>query len=233
MPRIRVVFIGHEDADFIEQQRRFRQRLVSPEFSVEITSIKEGPETIEQGLDELLASQALLREVLLAEQESADAVILDCALDPILAAARQAVRIPVIGAGQAAYALAITLGDRFSILAPLRRLIPDYRRRIREYGLWAHLASIRSFDVEILELLGGQAVEAFVREARRAVDQDGADVLVLGCTGMSPAMPELQKRIEVPIVDPAGAAIALAETLIRLKLTHSGAAYPYKKIAAG
>jgi allantoin racemase len=230
MPRIRVIFIGHQQKEFIEEQKKFRERIVSRDFTVEISSIKQGPETIEQSLDEVLAAQAILSEVLLAEREGADAVIVDCALDPILSASRQAVRIPVIGAGQAAYALALTLGDRFSILGPLKCLIPEYRRRIHEYGLSGRLASIRSIDMEILDLLSDQAIQAFVREGRSAIDQDQADVLVLGCTGMSPVIPTLQQMLEVPVVDPASAAIALAETLIRLNLTHSRVAFPYKSL---
>lgn len=230
MPRIRVIFIGHEQKEFIEEQKKYRERIVSQGFTVEINSIKQGPETIEQSLDEVLAAKAILREVLLAEREGVDAVVVDCVLDPILSASRQAVRIPVVGAGQAAYALAVTLGDRFSILGPLKCLVPEYRRRIHEYGLSDRLASIRSIDVEILNLLSDQAIQAFVREGRQAIDKDQADVLVLGCTGMSPVIPRLQQMLDVPVVDPASAAIALAETLIRLNLTHSSVAYPYKSI---
>jgi allantoin racemase len=230
MPRIRVVFIGHQQKQFLEEQRKFREWLVSRDFAIEITSIKKGPETIEQALDEVLAGEAILSEVRQAEADGADAVIVDCALDPILSASRQAVHIPVIGAGQAAYALALTLGDRFSIVGPLKCLVPEYRRRIHEYGLSARLASIRWIDVPILDLLSDQAIRAFVREGRLAVEQDQAEVLVLGCTGMSPAVPRLQQMLEVPVVDPAGAAIALAETLIRLKLSHSGASFPHKSL---
>ncbi len=230
MPSIRVVFIGHEEKEFIEEQKRYREQIASKDFAVEITSIKQGPETIEQSLDEVLAGQAILDEVTRAEKEGANAVIVDCALDPILSASRQAVRIPVIGAGQAAYSLALTLGDRFSILGPLKCLVPEYRRRVQEYGLSQRLASIRSIDVEIMDLLGDKAVEAFVREGRSAIDADQADVLVLGCTGMSPVVPRLQQLLEVPIVDPASAAIALAETLVRMRLTHSSVAYPHRGV---
>jgi allantoin racemase len=230
MPRIRVIFIGHQHKEFLQEQQKFRERIVSRDFTIEIKSIRRGPETIEQALDEVLAGEAILSEVLRAETDGADAVIVDCALDPILSASRQAVHIPVIGAGQASYALALTLGDRFSIVGPLKCLIPEYRRRIHEYGLSDRLASIRSIDVPILDLLSDQAIEAFVREGRLAIEDDQADVLVLGCTGMSPAMPRLQQMLEVPVVDPAGAAIALAETLIRLNLTHSGTAFPHKSL---
>lgn len=228
MKRLRVIFIGHEQKDFLIEQKKYRETIVGADTAIEVVSIKHGPETIEQPLDELLAGQAVLEEVVLSEQEGADAVIVDCALDPGLPALREAVRIPVVGAGQSAFTLAITLGDRFSILSPLRSLVPAYNRRIREYGLNFALSSVRSIDFGILDLLSPDAAEAFIREGKAAVEEDGAEVLVLGCTGMSPAIPKLQEQFEVPVIDPAATAILMAQALVRLRLTHSKICYPSK-----
>ena len=52
--RIRVIFIGHENSTFIAEQKKYRESLVSAGTRIEITSIKEGPETVEQNLDEVL-----------------------------------------------------------------------------------------------------------------------------------------------------------------------------------
>ena len=143
MKRLRVIFIGHEQKDFLAEQKKYRQAVVDSNTTVEVVSIKSGPETIEQPLDELLAGSAILDEVIQAERDRCDAVIVDCALDPALPALREAVGIPVVGAGQSAFALAITLGDRFSILSPLKSLVPAYHRRIREYGL--NFALLRTY----------------------------------------------------------------------------------------
>ena len=229
MKRLRVIFIGHEQQDFLAEQRKYRQAVVGPDTTVEVVSIKSGPETIEQPLDELLAGSAILEEVIQAEQDRCDAVIVDCALDPALPALREAVGIPVIGAGQSAFALAVTLGDRFSILSPLKSLVPAYHRRIREYGLNFALASVRCLDFGILDLLSPAASDAFVREGKAAIEEDGAEVLVLGCTGMSPAIPGLQERLEVPVIDPAATAILTAQMWITLGLTHSKICYPSKE----
>ncbi len=229
MGRLRVIFIGHERKSFLDEQKKYRESLVGPDTVIEVVSIRHGPETIEQPLDELLAGPAILEEVKRAEQEKVDAVIVDCALDPALAALREAVRVPVIGAGLSAFTLAITLGDTFSIISPLKSLLPAYKRRVREYGLNFALSSIRCLDFEILDLLSPEAANAFIQEGKAAVEKDGAEVLVLGCTGMSPVVPMLQKQFDVPVVDPAAAAICTAQTLIRLGLTHSGICYPSRK----
>ncbi len=230
--RLRIIFIGHQSRDFLREQRKYRESLVSAGTTVEIESIREGPETIEQDLDELLAGPAILEEVRRAERDGANAVVVDCALDPGLSGLREAVAIPVIGAGQAAFALAISLGDSFSIISPLGSLAPAYRRRIREYGLAPYLASIRVIDFPILDLLNPEAGDAFVAAGAAAIEQDGADVLILGCTGMSPVVPALQARLPVPLVDPAAAAIAFAEMTVKLGLSHSKRSFPAKGAGA-
>lgn len=229
MKRILIIFIGHENTEFISQQRAYREAFSSNEIAIETTSIKEGPETIEQDIDEILAAPGILKEVENAERDGVDAVIVDCALDPLLSALREYVRIPVIGAGHSAYLTAAVVGEKFSIISPLTSLIPAYERRIRQYGLISKLCSIRCINTPIEDLLHEDAVTAFIDAGKRAVDLDGADVLVLGCTGMSPVVPILQDALPVPIIDPAAAAITTAESIIRLAITHSVIAYPYKK----
>jgi allantoin racemase len=226
--RIRVIFIGHEAKDFLAEQKKYREAIVGSDTKVEVVSIKHGPETIEQPLDELLAGPAILEEVVRAEKDGVDAVIVDCALDPSLPALREAVDIPVVGAGQAAFALAITLGDSFSILSPLKSLVSAYHRRIREYGLNFALASVRCLDFEIMDLLSDRASKAFVREGKAAIQEDGAEVIVLGCTGMSPAIPKLQVQFDVPVIDPAATAILTAQMIVNLGITHSKICYPSK-----
>jgi allantoin racemase len=68
--------------------------------------------------------------------------------------------------------------------------------------------------------------KAVYQEAKKAIDEDGADVIVLGCTALSHAATDLSERLEVPVVDPAGAAIKMAIDLVELGLSHSKVAYP-------
>lgn len=212
-PRLRVIFIGHESEEFLRDQRAYREAFAGPDMSIEVRSIQGGPETIECELDETEAGSWLIKEARQAEKEGADAIMIDCAMDPSIQALRQAVSIPVIGAGQAAFSQALVLGDQFSIIAPLPSLVPAYRRRINEYCLQGRLASIRSISVPILDLLSTEAVEGFIREGVLAVENDGADVIVIGCTGLSPAFPEIQKRVSVPVIDPVAAGIGFARSL--------------------
>jgi hypothetical protein len=58
-------------------------------------------------------------------------------------------------------------------------------------------------------------VEQLARACRRAVETDGSDALLCGCTCMSPIAPLLQQRCEFPVIDCslAGQAAAIAGLL--------------------
>lgn len=211
--RLRIIFIGHNTMDFLQKQKEYREVFAGPDLVVEVRSIRGGPETVERELDEAEAAPWIIKEARTAEEEGADAVMIDCAMDPCIPALRQTVGIPVIGAGLAAFSQALALGDRFSIIAPVRTLIPAYRRRINEYCLQERCASIRSISVPILELLSDQAVESFIRESKIAVQDDGADTIVIGCTGLSPAFPAIRTELGVPVIDPVAAGLGLVRSL--------------------
>jgi allantoin racemase len=65
------------------------------------------------------------------------------------------------------------------------------------------------------------AVQAIVEEAARAVAEDGADVICLGCAGMAGVTATISAKLRVPAVDGVAAAVALAQALVGLGLSTS------------
>jgi allantoin racemase len=171
----------------------------------------------------------LLSEMQKAEAEGASAGIIGCFSDPGLDAMRETVKMPVVGPCQAALALAMQLGESYSILSPLdsgaKRALP----RLRGQGLTERLASIRGVGVSVVGLTQGDntAWERIIETGRRCID-DGADVLVMGCMSMAfmGIESELSDRLAIPVVSPVLAALKTAEMLLDLNLFHSRAAWP-------
>ncbi|MGC8849072.1 MAG: aspartate/glutamate racemase family protein, partial [Candidatus Bathyarchaeia archaeon] len=96
------------------------------------------------------------------------------------------------------------------------------RSNIIASQLQGRLASVRSAEIPVLELKDHERAKASIlREARKAIEEDGADVIVLGCTGMAKLAEEIQKELGVPVVEPATAAIKLAEIFVQMGLSHS------------
>lgn len=224
--RIKVI-IPNSSEEFLKSQIEERRGAAGPGVEVEVICLPEGPESLESAVDEVLVGLPLLAEVLRAQAEGVDAVVIDCAADPALSALREAADVPVISAGEAAFLYALGLGDRFSVVTVLENTARVIWEKLRAYGLESRVSSVRFADVPVLALKDtAKAGAAILAEARKAIDEDGADVIVLGCTGMSPVTRYLQENLEVPVVDPAAAALSLAEAWVRMGLRHSRRRYP-------
>jgi allantoin racemase len=143
--------------------------------------------------------------------------------DPALDAARELVSIPVIGPAQASMSLASMLGERFSVVTVLRNVVPLFWRLARKYGLESRLSSVRYIEIPVLEIEKEKIdVETkLINESKKAIEEDGADVIILGCTGFIGLARKIQETLHVPVIDPAPAALKFAESLIDLKLTTS------------
>ena len=191
---------------------------------------------------EILLFDAYMSEAgLRAEEAGVDAVIIDTVSDTGVAALRSRLSIPVVAAGLTGYALAMQLGRKFSVVTewkgwrPLNDLPID-----AHYGLRSHCASVRAPDLEpalvaqfskVLEARAAieedeeQAFGALLAEARKAIEEDGADTIILGSLTMRPAAEYLRAHLDVPVIDPGPLAFALAEMLAELGLSHSQLAY--------
>jgi len=206
-------------------------RSPSLEFSHRI--LETGPSSIECEFDEALAVPGVAARAIEAEKEGADAIIIDCMGDPGLAAARELVSIPVIAPGEAAMHLAAMMGHRFSLVTVLESVRPMLENLAARYGVASKMASLRVIDVPVLELEAriGEVQEALAEEARRAVLEDKADTIILGCTGFLGCAEAISARLEaeglnVPVIDPIPAAVCLAEAFVKAGLSHSKHCYP-------
>jgi len=228
--RVVVPIIGQHWA---EEAQKAYGALARPGTVVSAVAIEKGPASIETHYDVALAIPGVLFEVQEAEREGMDAVVIDCMGDPGLDAARELVSIPVIGPAQASMHLAAALAHHFSIITVLERTIPMVEEQVARYGLAGKLASVRAVDIPVLEIEGNEArvVAALIEEGARAVREDGAHLVIPGCTGMIGLARRVQEGLAergcpVPVIEPPWAAIKLAESLVDMGLAHSKRTYP-------
>ena len=208
------VILASSSQKLVQSQFANRKEALAPETEIAIVAPRGCPSSTEGEKDELIAAPQIFSEVLNAKKEGFDAVTIDCTLEPGLKAAKQASSIPVVGAGEAALCVALLLGERFSVIVPIAGSISPMISKIRQMGLWERMASVRAVNVHVLDLDNYEQTLASVTEvARIAVEDDGAEVIVLGCTVMGPIAEALANKLGVPVVEPGTAAIKLAEAL--------------------
>jgi allantoin racemase len=214
----------------IERRREYLQRHANGNTEIEIQSIPSGYASIESERDAVAVAPHLIAGLQKADADGANAGIVGCFSDPAIDAIRETVKMPVVGPGQSAIALALQLGDRYAVLTPLesghKRTIP----RLRGQGLVGRLACVRGIGVSVVDLANEKtgSWDRILATSRRCIDEDGADVLVMGCMSMAfmSVERELSRRLDVPVVNPVLAALKTAETLLDLGLSHSRAAWP-------
>jgi allantoin racemase len=228
--RIRVIVpITSFSEDYLEDRRKRLSKEALPMTELEFVSVKKGPITIESFYEEELAAIDLLENVKKAEEDGVDAVIIWCSGDPAVHAARELVKIPVVGPGEASFILAALLAHKFTVISPLERDIVRYENMAKILGIESKLASVRPLGITVLGLRSNRekVVERIILLSEKAIKEDGAHAIVLGCLGMFGMAKEVQEKIGIPVIDPGIAALKIAELLVQTGLSFSKLTYPY------
>jgi len=210
-----------------ETTRREIAMAAGPGTEFIVDSLEMGPASIETYLDEEIAAPWIVEKAIRADKDGYDAIIIDCMGDPAIHSVREAVRKPVVGPLMATTSIACNLGEKFSIVTVLKETIPLFRRKIREYNLEHRLASVRYVNVPVLELdeRREEVKNQLIEESIQAIN-DGADSIILGCTGMIGMAKDMQQSLNVPVIDPGVAQVKYAEMLVQLGVRHSPITYP-------
>ena len=188
-----------------------------------------GPVSIEGYYDEALSVPGLLKVI--RDRADFDAVVIACFDDTGLDAARCVTDKPVIGIGEAAYSMAGMLANKFSVVTTLARSVPALEHNLMKYGLDRRCARVRSSEVAVLDLEDDRsgAYEKIAAEIARAIADDKAEAIVLGCAGMTDLASKLSQQFDRPVLDGVACAVSLAEAMARLQLKtsrHGGYAPP-------
>ncbi len=163
------------------------------------------------------AGPDIVRIVRQAENNGYDGAIIGCFCDPSLDAAKEACdRMVVVGVMEAAVHLASYLAPKFSIIAARWKSVADFQVNLDKYGLSSRLASFRSLDVQVEDLQSDcNITHDRMREViKKAINEDHAEAIILGCTLQMGHFTELQNEFGVPVIDVQLAGLLLAEQLI-------------------
>ena len=183
---------------------------------------KMGPASIEGYYDEALAVPGLLAEIRQGEADGMQAAVIACFDDTGLDAARAMAAIPIIGICEAALSLASFIAQRFTVVTTTERSRVPVENLVDRYGMRLR-CKVRAAGIPVLSLddPASPAVATLRGEIARALDEDGAEAIVLGCAGMADLATRLQREFDVPVIDGVGAAVKKAEALVMLGLTTS------------
>lgn len=176
---------------------------------IDCLTLEEGPYGIET--QEHVESVTLPLRRLVAGHNDVDAFVIACYSDPGLHVCREATPRPVFGINEAGVLTALSRGDRFGVIAIGQRSIRRHVRYLRQMGLDARFAGERPLNMSVAETASGErTLDRMIEVGRELRDEDGADVIVMGCAGMARHRKPLEAALGVPVIDPTQAAVTMA-----------------------
>ena len=210
----------------------------NPGTEIVAVSPRMGPASIENFHDEYTSVIGVMEEVHKGKTEGVDAFIIACYGDPGLYAAREIADVPVVGIAEASMYLASMVAAKFSVVAVIPRTTLMLEEVVRRYSMHEKCVSIRASGMTVLgfEENPELGMRKLTEASRKAVEEDGAEAICLGCAGMVAFTEKLQEELGVPVFDGVTAAVKLAEALVCLGKTTSKRLYfspPEKKAYTG
>ena len=219
-----------DEAGVANRASQLPPQMIAAGMSVDFVAVSWGAALGDSYYDAMLMDMSVFEAGLKAQEEGYDAVCIDTVSDSGMYALRSKLDIPVLGPGQAAFHVACMLGHKFSIITMWDEWFHLYTKVLSQYKLESRCASMRSIDTrpDLAELLAGKEeviCEKLEAEARKAIEQDNADVIVLGSTTMHQSHAYLQAVLPVPVINPGLISYKLCEMFLETGLTHSRKAF--------
>ncbi len=204
--------------------------------------LDKGPSSIESEYDEALAIPDTIQKAIEAEEAGADAIVIDCMGDPGLKAVRELVSIPVLGPAETSMHAAAMMGRTFTVVTVLDGVVPMLHNLAKIYGTAEKMISIRVINLPVLEIEKNfeKAQRMLAQASLTAIKDDGADVIILGCTGFLGCAEKITELLEsngldVPVIDPIPLTVMTAVAFAKTGLRHSKKTYasPREKLIVG
>ncbi|WP_339863394.1 aspartate/glutamate racemase family protein [Paremcibacter congregatus] len=208
--------------DYDQPMGDYINSIKSPEVAVEVISFKSDAQmnNLEYRTFEALIVGDTVRVTRYAAEQGFDAVVIGCFYDPALEDAREiSGEAIVVAPCQASIQVAANLANNFSIIIGQEKWRAQMTERVKHYGYGPRLASMRSIDIAAHDLQKdcGLTETRIINAGRKAMEEDRAEALILGCTCTFGLAEKVQKELGIPVIDPIIAAYKTAEHLAGLK----------------
>lgn len=210
MPRILVINPNSNES----VTAGLRETLAGSDAHVDCCTIEAGPFGIESDNDVATVVPMVVDRV--KSSPGYDAYVIACYSDPGLAECRALSSRPVRGMQESAIETAMAHGGKFGVLALSHESIARHLGYIESLGLSEWLAGELPLDITVDQSANDPAtLDKVVSTGLRLVDEFGAGSIILGCAGMAGLQARAQKKLPVPLIEPAQAAVVLAVKSLR------------------
>lgn len=227
------IFIINPDYGVTEAQIKQRcsilSNYVSEDVYLHMECLTKNIIEIDSSLDAALAAPEIISMAYNAQQSGYDAVVLYCFSDPAIDACREILSIPVIGAGQAALLQAPVISRQTGLLLANGNRYAEKKFFINQCGINPlYISAISSISTDNIDVWQQRdlVLSRLTQAGAQLIEQDHVHALILGCLSFLGLGQPLSQNLGIPVIDPAIAAVATAESIVRQKLYTSRKSYP-------
>lgn len=206
------------DDSWNESDKQFFKNISSPTTEIEVKSLGIGPPSIETVKD-YETVKPLVRELALKLYRDYDGIIVNCFLDPAVDELKNILDRPVIGPGESSIVFGGILGKKLGIVSIRSEALELIKQRCNSLRYGDRVVSIRGIGIHVVDLRENwsRVKLELIEESKNAV-KEGAEVIILGCTGLAGLAKTVSEEIGKPVIDPAVAALKMTESLISLTI---------------
>ena len=204
---------------FDKPMAEYFDKQMGGDVRIDVVSYGKGPHHLEYQFYEALMGVDILRSVKRAELDRYDAAIIGCFYDPFLSEAREISDIVITAPAESSLSIAVPLGQKFSIIVGRRKWIPQMEENVLKYGFKDRLASFKSLEMGVLDFQSNkeETERRLLKAGKEAVENDMAEVIILGCTAEFGFYKKMQDELGVPVIDATIAPLLMASFLVDLK----------------
>jgi allantoin racemase len=215
---MRIIIINpNSDPEMTQAIERTAKDFAGDDYEVMCLPTPGAPVFIETYEDAVRAAPGMI-QIIRENEHTCDGFVVACHSDPHLDVIKEIIQKPVVGIGEASMKIASMLGHRFSVISDTAHSIPNKEDLAKKYHLSRALASVRAPEGKTE---GQKEEDVYAQLAKKAIDEDGAEVLVLGCAGLTGLDKPLMSRTGAPVLDGIICALIILSGLIKSGLSTS------------
>jgi allantoin racemase len=215
---MRILIINpNSDPSMTEAIAKTARNFAGSDYEIDCLPTPGAPEFIETYEDAVRAVPGMI-ELIKNHGTAYDGFVVACHSDPHLDVLKEISHKPIVGIGEASMKLASLLGHRFSILSDTVHSIPSKEDLARKYHLESSLASVRAPESRAEKK---REEDIYTELGQKAIEEDGAEVLVLGCAGLTGLDKPIEIRTGAPVLDGIICALMIVSGLIKYEKSTS------------
>lgn len=215
-----------------QEEKKYIEKYLCEDTMLVVDTVKGGPASIESAYDEAYAMPWIVDSCKSAiEDGQFDGIFINCFGDPAVEAVREISNIPIFGGYSGSMYVAAALADKIGIVTIMKNVLNMLREHTAAAHLDKRIVCMRTVDIPVLELADTERlIKALVEETKKSVDEDGAQIIVLGCTGMIGVAENVEEKLhqegyDIQILEPAQTAVKFLELNAQMRLKASSLTY--------